>query len=574
MGGSQRFTLHRMRVREKRAMATVKLSQALALVEADLQTGRLDEAQAICQAVLQAAPEEPEAHRLLALTVFSLGHHDQAAVMLEEAAARSDRWICYDNLSYVLKVVGRFEEAEAASRRALALAPEEDTVLCNLATALQALGRLEEASEYYRQALQRTARPTIHSSALLCAQYRPDVSLEGLARAHADWNLRYGVPLAASGPTHTNTRDPHRPLRLGFVSPDFGGHPVGYFLAGLLENLDRRQWHTVCYSDRDVLDRMTERLRAASDVWHDVRRLPHEALAAQIRHEQIDILFDLAGHTSANRLLVFARKPAPIQVTWLGYVGTTGLSAIDYLLADRHQVPEGSERYYHETVLRMPEGYVCYLPPAEAPAVGPLPAATAGHVTFGSFSSPSKINAQVVALWSQVLGRVPHARLVLKYCGFDAPNTRRRLLDMFAAHQIAPDRLILEGWSPRAEALARYNQIDLALDPFPYGGGLTTCEALWMGVPVITCPQETFASRHALSHLSSVRFTETVAQTREQYVELAAAWAGDLPRLAATRARLREQVARAPLCDAPRFAADFSALLRHVWHRWCAASHG
>lgn len=554
-------------------MATVKLSQALALVEADLEAGRLDEAQAICQAVLQAAPEEPEAHRLLALTVFSLGHHDQAAVMLEQAAALSDRWICYDNLSYVLKVIGRFEDAEAASRRALALAPEEDTVLCNLGAALQAQGRLEEASEYYRRALRRTARATIHSSALFCEQYRPDVTLAGLAQSHVEWDLRHGVPHAAFGQPHTNTREPHRPLRLGFVSPDFGAHPVGYFLAGLLESLDRTAWHTVCYSDREKLDLMTDRLRDAAGTWRDVRQMSVETLAAQIRSDRIDILFDLAGHTAFNRMLVFARKPAPIQVTWLGYVGTTGLSAIDYLLADRYQVPEGADRYYRETVLRMPEGYVCYQPPAEAPPVGPLPAQATGHVTFGSFSSPAKLNDQVAALWSRVLQRVPGSRLMLKYCGFDAPNTRHRVLEMFAAHQIAPERLLLEGWSARAEALARYNQIDLALDPFPYGGGLTTCEALWMGVPVITCPRETFASRHALSHLSSARFTETVAQTPEEYVELAAAWAGDLPRLATVRRRLREQVAHAPLCDAPRFAADFATLFRNAWRQWCETNN-
>jgi predicted O-linked N-acetylglucosamine transferase (SPINDLY family) len=563
MGGIQRFTLRRIRVREECAMATVKLSQALALAQADLQTGRLNEAQAICEAVIQVAPEEAEAHRLLGLTVLAQGYHDQAAVMLQQAAELGATWICYDNLSYVLKVIGRFEEAEAAARQAMSLAPYEDTVLCNLAAALQAQGRLEEASECYRQALNRTARATIHSSSLFCEQYRPDVTLARLARSHAEWDLRYGVPLAASLPRHENTPALARPLRLGFVSPDFGAHPVGYFLAGLLENLDQRDCHTVCYSDR---------LQASAAAWLDVRGLPDEALATQIRRDRIDILFDLAGHTGCNRMLVFARRPAPIQITWLGYVGTTGLSAMNYLLADRHEVPEGAERYYRERVLRMPEGYVCYQPPSDSPAVGPLPALGRGHVTFASFSSPAKINARVAALWSQVLQRVPGSRLMLKYCGFDAANTRRRVLDLFAAHQIASDRLSLEGWSPRAELLKCYNEVDLALDPFPYGGGLTTCEALWMGVPVLTCPGETFASRHALSHLSSVGFTETVARSPEHLVDLAADWAGDFGRLAAVRARLREQVAASPLCDAPRFAADFARLLRQAWRRWCERS--
>jgi predicted O-linked N-acetylglucosamine transferase (SPINDLY family) len=555
-------------------MAKLKLSDALALAQADLQSGRLAEAQAICQAVLAAVPDEPEANRLFALTVLAQGYHDHAAQLLQQAAEMGCSWICHDNLSYVLKMIGRFEEAEAAARRALELAPNEDTVLCNLAAALQAQGRLDEASQYYREALHRSAKPTIHSSALCCEQYRPDVSLAHLAAAHAEWDLRHGVPLTPSRPGHVNSPLPDRPLRVGFVSPDFGTHPVGYFLAGLLEHVDRQQWHTICYSDRDKLDAMTERLRRATGSWLDARGLPDDALAAQIRRDRIDVLFDLAGHTGFNRLLVFARKPAPIQVTWLGYVGTTGLSAMDYLLADRHQVPADADRHYRERVLRMPEGYVCYQPSSVAPAVGPVPARSRGFVTFGSLNSPSKINPAVAAVWAEILKRVPGSKLMLKYCGFDAPATGRRVREMFASRGIAADRLFLNGWSAHADALACYNQVDLALDPFPYGGGLTTCEALWMGVPVITCPGETFASRHALSHLSSVRFTDTVARDFREYVELAVGWAEDLRRLEAVRMSLRPQMAASPLCDARRFAADFCRLIRKVWHQWCSQQRG
>lgn len=555
-------------------MAKLKLSEALVLVQADLQSGRLAEAQAICQAVLSAVPDDPEAHRLYALTELAQGHNDRALQLLQQAAELGSTWICHDNLSYVLKIIGRFEEAEAAARQALALAPHEDTVLCNLAAALQAQGRLDEASQYYRAALKRSAKATIHSSALCCEQYRPDVSLAHLAAAHAEWDLRHAVPLALSRPGHANTPQPDRPLRLGFVSPDFGTHPVGYFLAGLLEHLDRGQWHTVAYSDRAKLDVMTERLHSAAGSWLDVRGLSDEALAAQIRRDRIDVLFDLAGHTGFNRLLVFARKPAPLQVTWLGYVGTTGLSAMDYLLADRHQVPDGADRFYRERVLRMPEGYACYQPPSHAPAVGPLPARSRGWVTFGSFNSPAKINPAVAAVWAEILNRVPGSKLMLKYCGLDAPATRRRILELFTSRGIAEDRLFLAGWSPPTELLAWYNQIDLALDPFPYGGGLTTCEALWMGVPVVTCPGETFASRHSLSHLSSSRFTETVARSYQDYVDLAVAWAEDLPRLGAVRMSLRPQMSRSPICDAPRFAVDFSHQIRTAWRHWCRQQPG
>jgi len=291
-------------------------------------------------------------------------------------------------------------------------------------------------------------------------------------------------------------------------------------------------------------------------------------LAEQIRADQIDILFDLAGHTARNRLLVFARKPASIQITWIGYEGTTGLAAMDYILADRCAIPEGVEKYYREKVLRLPEVYVCYAPPADAPAVGPLPALTRGQVTFGSFNNLAKINPQVVAAWAEILRRVPEARLVLKYRGLNDAGTRCRYTELFAAQGIESARLELLAWSAYAEMLAEYQRIDIALDPFPFSGGVTTCEALWMGIPVITWPGETFAGRHSLSHLSNIGLTETIARDLDEYVKLAAALAGDLSRLARIRAGLREQVASSPLCDGERFAANLMSLLRAVWSQW------
>jgi predicted O-linked N-acetylglucosamine transferase (SPINDLY family) len=271
-------------------------------------------------------------------------------------------------------------------------------------------------------------------------------------------------------------------------------------------------------------------------------------------------------------MLVFARKPAPIQVTWAGYVGTTGLTAMDYLLADRHEVPPGAERYYRERVLRMPDGYVCYDPPAYASPVKPLPAFDRGQMTFGCFNNPAKITPQAIEVWAKILRRLPGARLVLKYKGWNDNDVARRFIEMFVAHGIDSGRLELLGSSPHVELMAEYNRIDLALDPFPYNGGLTTCEALWMGVPVITCPGETFASRHSLSHLANVGLTETIARNLEEYAERAVSLAGDLPRLAALRAGLRQRMAASPLCDGKRFAAHLTAMLYDVWEKWLTAS--
>ena len=291
-------------------------------------------------------------------------------------------------------------------------------------------------------------------------------------------------------------------------------------------------------------------------------------LAEQVRADRIDVLFDLTGHTGQNRLLVFARKPAPIQVTWIGYEGTTGLSAMDYIVADDCQIAPGEEGYYREKVLRLPGGDLCYDPPADAPDVGPLPAATRGYVTFASFNNPAKMTSLVVGAWSEILRRVPDSRLMLKFRGMDSPHNRRRFLDRFAAQGITPDRLDLRGFSPHGEYLAQHHDIDIALDPFPFSGSLTTCNSLWMGVPVVACRGATFASRHSWNHLSSVGLAELLAGDVSQYVELAVALAQDLGRLAVIRAELRDRVRVSPLCDGQRVARHLLQAVRQAWREW------
>jgi predicted O-linked N-acetylglucosamine transferase (SPINDLY family) len=314
---------------------------------------------------------------------------------------------------------------------------------------------------------------------------------------------------------------------------------------------------------------MTARLRTCAAEWHEVRDVSDEELARRIREDRIDILFDLAGHTPGNRLPVFARKPAPVQITWLDYVGTTGLSAMDYLLADPRQIPAGAEAFHTEKVLRMPDDYICFDPPVDAPAVGPLPALTGGLVTFGSFNLLTKTSPQSVEIWSRILREVPGSRLMLKNHGFDQPATMARLRRLFSEHAIDPSRIVFQGRSPHAELLAAYNEVDVGLDTLPYNGGLTTCEALWMGVPVVTCPGETFASRHGLAHLTAAGVAETVAADFEDYVRIAVALAGDLPRLSALREGLRGRVGGSALCDGKRFAGYFADVMRGVWRRWC-----
>jgi predicted O-linked N-acetylglucosamine transferase (SPINDLY family) len=355
---------------------------------------------------------------------------------------------------------------------------------------------------------------------------------------------------------------------VGFVSGDLWEHTVGYLVAPLLENLDRRECAVICYYDNARNDKNTARIRATTEQWRNICGVSEQRVAEQIRSDRVDVLFDLAGHTALNRLRVFARKPAPIQITWAGYVGTTGLEAMDYLLADRYEVPEGEESHYREAILRMPDDYICYGPPAYAPPVGPLPAVARGQVTFGSFNNPAKLNPEVVALWSRVLARVPGSRLMLKYRGCDNLPVQDHFRRLFAGQGIGPERLEFAPPAQHRGVFEAYNEVDIGLDPFPYSGGLTTCEALWMGVPVITCPGSTFASRHSLTHATNAGLGQFVARDFEHYVDLAAAWAGDLEGLAALRAGMRAQVSASPLCDARRFAGNFQRLLRDVWRRW------
>jgi predicted O-linked N-acetylglucosamine transferase (SPINDLY family) len=564
------------------------------------EAGRHDEALGLIRLAIAADGSHATFHNSLGAVYQALGDLPRAASAYQTSIMLDlDYADAHGNLGLVLRELGRTADSVESLRRALQLKPGNPNLLNSLGITLRSLGRIAEAADCYRGALAsneafwephsnlgnilkdecRTDEaighyrraielaphvPIIHSNLLCALHYRDGVTAGELSEAHDEFEKAFGQPLRSAWKPHENGRDPDRPLRLGFLSPDLHRHPVGYFLIGLFEHLPPSQALLFCYSTGGTPDDLSARLRAAAAEWRDVGPLSDEAIAERIRDDSIDILFDLAGHTGNNRLLVMAHKPAPIQITWAGYVGTAGLAAIDYLLADGFEVPPELEHHYREEVLRMPNGYVCYEPPA-APPVAPLPALARGHVTFGSFSNPAKLGPQIAAPWARILDRVPHSRLVLKYKGLDDPVHTGRLREYFAAQGVDLARVDLQGDSPQSELLPHYDGIDIALDPFPYGGGVTTLEALWMGVPVVTLPGETFASRHALTHLSNVGVEGTTARDLDHYVDLAVALAEDLPALAAVRAGLRERMAASPLCDGERFASDFMDLMRSTW---------
>jgi predicted O-linked N-acetylglucosamine transferase (SPINDLY family) len=370
-----------------------------------------------------------------------------------------------------------------------------------------------------------------------------------------------------------NTPEPERRLRVAFVSGDLWNHPVGHFVEGVLGALRAQasdRIELVAYATHTVEDEVTARIKAMCHRWQSAVTLTDEEFARRIRADGIDILIDLSGHTAYNRLPVFAWKPVPVQATWLGYLATTGVREIDYVIADAWTLPPGDEANFTESIWRLPDSYLCFTPPAEDTGVGPLPAVRNGHVTFGSFNNLSKMNDSVVTLWARVMHAVPDSRLFLKSPQFREPSVHASVRERFARHGIADSRLALEKPIPRTAYLSAYHRLDIALDPFPYPGITTSVESLWMGVPVLTLAGDRFNSRQGMGLLMNAGLPDWIAADADDYVAKAAAHAGDLPRLEALRSGLRAQVHASPFFDAPRFAGNFEAAVRSMWRQWCA----
>ena len=499
-----------------------------------------------------------------------------AAIAAHQKAITADPEFgdAYNNLGNALLAEGNLSEAIEALQKATTLQPNHARAHNNLGNALLDAGRPGQAVQAYLRSLEiDPEQPRTHSNLLYCYQYDIDISASQLIDHHFDWDKSHAQSAALSHQKHANKRTPNRRLRLGFVSPDFGRHPVGYFLIKLLENLDDSQFETICYADRPdngTSDDLADRLRSSSTSWVNCYKYSDDKLADKIRGDKIDILFELSGHTKGNRLSLFALKPAPVQISWgIGYPGSTGLSAIDILLTDNHHVTPTENELFHERVVQMPDGVASYEPPAYAPPVSSLPVDSNGTITFGSFNQSRKINDAVLDSWAKILGAVADSRLLLKYTGLDDPANIARIEKAMTAHDVDPNRVISEGGEPHEVFLERYNAVDIGLDTFPYSGGITTCEALWMGVPVITFPGAIIASRHATSHLSTIGLTDMIAPDLDGYFELASQLAQDPDRLREIRAQLRDQMASSPLCDGPKFAQNFGRIMTEIWVNWC-----
>ncbi|MBT4865617.1 MAG: tetratricopeptide repeat protein [Planctomycetaceae bacterium] len=525
--------------------------------------GRNYDAVAFIERSLALQPENAQANYNLAVILGELGDDEAAEAAYQRTLQQQpDFNSARHNLANLLKPQGRLTEAIDCLQHDGKPRDESTQFLAGLANALKMAGRVDEAVEQFQTAMEAAPLDArLHSQWLFALQYDPRTDDEELARLHRRWNERHAPPdvsAVSSSRTHGGR------LRIGFVSPDLGNHPVGIFMLPLMQRLDPSVIHTVCYSDHKQADEFNAQLRPLAGLWRDVWHHSDDQLTAQIAADEIDVLFDLAGHTDGNRLSVFARRAAPVQITWAGYVGGTGLATMDYLLCDRFHVPPELESLMSEQPLRMPNGYIAFQPPSYAPDVAELPALSAGHVTFCAMNNVCKINEQVVDVWAELLQAVADSQLLLKYKGFDDPGVQARLRNQFETRGVSPERILLQGQTPHVDHLNAHNRVDIALDPFPYSGGLTTCESLWMGVPVVTCPAARFASRHSLSHMSNAGQTETIARDRDDYIRIAIELARDLPRLQRLRQSLRSQLSASPLCDLDQFAVDFTETVLSV----------
>lgn len=574
----------------------------LNLGEALRSAGSMNEAADAFRRSIQLAPTVAQPHLNLGLLLEQTGRLPEAAAEYLAATGLDPRSAqAWTNLGRVYVSSGQNKEAAAAFRRVLEIKPGDPEVhhglgilhiaeaepsaaiahyravlsvrtdvphtWANLGNALREIGLHDESIAAHRHSVELTPDDAdVGGNLLLALQYAPCEPAKARDEAKR-WAERHEKPLRASHRAHATDRAPDRMLRIGYVSPDFRDHSVASFIAPVLRHRNRETFSVVAYSNTFRDDQVTANLRTLCDGWRDIRKLTDDAAAEQIRRDRIDILIDLAGHTSRNRLGIFARKPAPVQMTYLGYPDTTGLSSIDYRITDSLADPVGaSDAFYSERLLRLPRTFLCFEPPGDAT----IKRKANAELTFGSFNRPAKLSGECLDLWSRVLSSIPNSRLILKGFGLGEEATRQHWRRRFEERGVARDRIELIGQVlSAAEHLEMYNRIDIALDTFPYNGTTTTLEAIWMGVPVIALAGTRHVSRVGLSILTNAGLTELVANDAEDYVAIATALAGDADRLRGLHESLRDRLSASPLLDAASFTRDLEAALRVAWQNWC-----
>jgi protein O-GlcNAc transferase len=516
-------------------------------------------------------PDYALAYYNLGQNCMDLGQLEQAEINLSRAIHLKPYYFdALRLLGMTLEKLCRLPKAIDAYQAALKLCPKSTDIYNSLGNALTNHCQLDQAVEAYRQAL--LIRPDyyqVHSNLLVCLNYNSTYSNQEIFAEHLAWNFRHALHLADEIQPHQNIPDHNRRLRVGYVSPSFGRGAVRYFLQALLDQHHKEVVETYAYTTLSLSPELFQETSAFVTVLRDVSAFGDAEFAEQVRADGIDILVDLSGHTPGHRLMTFAQKPAPVQVSWLDYFNTTGLDSMDYLISDEMHTPPQTTQRFTEQLALLPHCRLCYTPPVYVPEVVESPFIKNGYIVFGCFNRLSKLTQQGIALWCKILHVIPGSKLVLKSHSLNDPASWPEYHALFAIYDIAPQRVELRGASLHQEMLKEYGDIDIALDPFPYNGGLTTCEALWMGVPVITLAGDRMISRQSASLLAAAGLEQFIANDPTEYIGIAQTWASNPERLANLRQTLRQRVSTSPLCNNEQFARDMEKLYRNMWRQWC-----
>jgi predicted O-linked N-acetylglucosamine transferase (SPINDLY family) len=528
------------------------------------QTGQLADAISEIQSGMDMLPSRQDLALALAKLFDRMGRRAEAKAQYERAIslAPSGSADAYNRLGRLLYADADIYSAIVAFEHALKIDSADVEVWNALGNCYLDVGGLDHASRCFSAALQiRPDYAEIYDNLLLSYHYNPKLGAEAMYAAHREWATRFAAAALPAVPLSWPGSEV-RKVRVGLLSDGFSRGPVSYFLLPLLRNIDTTQFEVHCYSAGSIKDDAQEQMRLLVAHWQDVAAIDNEQLALRIRADRIDILVDLDGHGPGNRLRAVSYKPAPVVISWLDYFNTTGLDVVDVVVSDEVSTPATGTQLFSETVLRLDPSRLCYSPPTYAPAPAVLPMARNGYVTFGSFNRLSKLAEPVVTLWAKLLREIPNSRLILKSAAFAHPYTRTVFLQRFHVRGIAVERIELRGASPHEQMLAEYGDIDVALDTFPYNGGLTTCEALWMGVPVVALLGSSMISRQSAALVSAAGFPQWVAASDQQWLELVRTLVASPDELATQRRELRGRVASSPLTDGATFARKFEGLLR------------
>jgi predicted O-linked N-acetylglucosamine transferase (SPINDLY family) len=546
----------------------MEIQEQLVAALAHHQAGRLGEAERIYREVLAREPNNSDALNLLGVLAAQVGRTSESVDLIRRAVDAQPFPEGWYNLGISLQGMDKLDDAITAYRQAIRMKPDYAEAHANLGKALRNAARLDEAIACFREAIR--LNPNLlyaYENLIFALPFHPSANAAMVLAETRKWERQFAAPLARSIEPHPNDRNPDRRLRIGYVSPNFREHCQTLFTIPLFSYHDHGNFEIFCYSSVTHPGPFTEQIRSYADQWREIAALSDADAARRIREDRIDILVDLTMHMAGGRLLIFARKPAPVQVAWLAYPGTTGLSAIDYRLSDPYlDPPGGGDEFYAEKTIRLPETFWCYDPLDGELPISPLPAQTAGYVTFGCLNDFIKINDHVLRLWARVLADVPGSRMMI-LCPEGAH--RKALLSVFGSQGIEAERIEFVTFVPRGKYLERYHKIDLGLDAFPYNGHTTSLDSCWMGVPVITLAGQMATGRAGVSQLTNLGMTELIARTPEEFVKIACDLANDLPRLVEIRRTIRPRMKASPLMDGARFARNIEAAYRGMWREWC-----